>query len=101
MHKIYIDKHEIYPFFTISDDYTHNLFNSLLSTPYYGSKYPDFGCLDYDLDVEYNFRRALNQITTDFPEVEVVVIDYNGIREDIFLRLVEEYMALDQQAICA
>lgn len=85
----------------MSDDYTHNLFNSLLSKPYEGAKYPDSGCLDYELDDEYNFKRAIEQIKSDFTEVKVVVIDYHGIIRSDFLKLVREDMALDQQAICA
>lgn len=101
MHKIYIDKHPLYPFFTIKGDYAYNVFSSLLSKDYGLVKYPDFGCLDYDEDSEYNFRRALEQIKSDFTDIKIVVIDYRGSDEHEFLREVRDDIALDEQAACA
>jgi hypothetical protein len=83
----------------MSDDYAQNLFNSLLSKPIEKTVYPDHGCLDYEIDDEYNFTRALDQIRSDFPEVQVVVIDYQDVDERAFLSKVKDDMALNKQTV--
>jgi len=102
LHKIYTDNHSDFPFFTATDDYTCNVFTTLLSNSHGGiKKYPRFGCLDYTLDDEYNFKRALDQIKSEFPEIEVVVVESDGGDCSKFIKSVRELIALDDQASCA